>query len=338
MTRGVHHFIRAFILIGLALYIAYLVSTEHLIYYISPRMAPFVKISAFLLYMLSVHQFYFAIMGVWKKHVNLCSCSHIPEKFSFRSVIMYILFIFPLTLGLLLPDQMLSSVMADQKGMRLSATATMSNVQQVKSTLADQSENSNQQTNEALTTETLPEKEQEAPKELEELEELENLEEQKEEEDPANLEEMEALFPYDPFTKAYAKYAMSIYDAELIKVEEHSFTEILTTLDLYLDNFIGKKIEITGFVYRTDAMNDQQFAVGRFAMICCSADAAPYGVFSEFALANQYKSDEWITVTGTIGKTNFNGFEIMKIDVTSIQKAEAPSEPYVYPNYNFGAE
>jgi uncharacterized repeat protein (TIGR03943 family) len=153
---------------------------------------------------------------------------------------------------------------------------------------------------------------------------------------PTEPDDLDALFPYDPFTEVYAKYAKSIYANDIITVDEKSYTEILTTLDLYLDAFQGKTIELTGFVYRAEGMNEQQFAIGRFAMSCCSADASPYGVFSQFVQADQLLDDEWITVRGTISKTHFNDVEIMMIDVASVKKAQKPDEPYVYPNFDFG--
>lgn len=331
MIRAVHHLIRGIILIALALYIVYLVNTGNLVYYIAPRMVPYVKITALLFYVVSVHQFYAFIMSIWKKNHVSCWCSHIPENFSFKSILMYTLFIFPLILGLMLPDEMLASAMADQKGMRLSATSSIPEISQQRTTRY--AETLNNKPDDTTSKET------EAPTEaMDYNEDEQEVRDQNQGQMNIPNEELEDLFPYDLFTEIYAKYAMSIYNDELIRVEEESFTEILTTLDLYLDAFIGKQVEITGFVYRTDEMNDQQFAVGRFAMTCCSADAAPYGVFSEFAAANQYKDDEWVTVKGTIGKTVFNEMEIMKIDVTSIKRSEASEEPYVYPNFEFGQD
>lgn len=302
MARHVHYLIRGAIMLGLALYILYLVKTGLISYYIAPRMAPFVKASAIILYLTAAHQFYLALLRSSKADQPRCDCHPLPTRFTIKNSVTYGLFSLPLFFALLLPDAMLGSAMADQKGMRLSAQAS----------------------NPAFSPPPAPE----SPSTgfTEEKPVIQEAE--------INLDE---LFPSDMFTEVYAKYAKSVYHQETIKVDEHSYTEILTAVDLYLAAFQGKQIEITGFVYRTDQMEDHQFAVGRFAMTCCSADASPYGVFSEYSRAKQLKDDEWVTVRGTIGKTQFNEMEIMKINVTSIRKAAAPSEPYVYPNFDFGS-
>lgn len=327
-SLSLHHLIRGLILIGFAMYIVYLSRTGNMTYYIAPRMEPYVKLSALLFYALAVQQLYFAIMGWWRKRSMAdCDCGHIPSGFPLKSWVMYLLFIFPLLLGSFLPDAMLGSAMADQKGMRLSAISSNPSVEKSRSQTDDAAESSDT----SVEQPTTPADEPPVPAETE-----------AEEEQAADIQtdaaELEALFPSDAFTEIYALYARSIYDEDTVVVDEKSYTEILTTLDLYLDAFQGKTIEITGFVYRTEAMLEQQFAVGRFAMTCCSADASPYGVFSEFADAKSLKDDEWVTITGKIGKTQFNEMDIMKIDVVSVKKTEQPEEPYVYPNYDFGSD
>lgn len=323
-TLSLHHLIRGLILIGFALYIVYLSRTGNMTYYIAPRMEPYVKLSSLLFYALAVQQLYFAIMGWWRKRSAAeCDCGHIPSGFPLKSWVMYVLFIFPLLLGSILPDAVLGSAMADQKGMRLSALTSNPSLEKAVSD-SDAVMEPNQSESPSASTEQPP-----IPKRVTEGEQTEQQ---------YDASELQDLFPHDVFTKIYALYARSVYNQDTVVVDEKSYTEILTTLDLYLDAFQGKTIEITGFVYRTEAMLEHQFAVGRFAMTCCSADASPYGVFSEFADAKNLKDDQWVTITGKIGKTVFNDMDIMKIDVVSVKKTEQPEEPYVYPNYDFGAD
>jgi len=147
---------------------------------------------------------------------------------------------------------------------------------------------------------------------------------------------LDELFPSDKFTKQYADYAKKLYKQETIQVSEEFFMETLTSVDLYLDRFVGKKLELTGFVYRQEEMNDRQFVIGRFSIQCCSADAAPFGVLAEYDRAKTLETDEWVTVTGTIKKTSFNEAEIMVLQVEKVAKAQPAKTPYVYPSMNFG--
>ena len=53
--------------------------------------------------------------------------------------------------------------------------------------------------------------------------------------------------------------------------------ELLTAVDLYMDNFAGKKMVISGFIYREDDMAPNQFVVSRLAMQCCRPMLLPTG-------------------------------------------------------------
>lgn len=92
---------------------------------------------------------------------------------------------------------------------------------------------------------------------------------------------------------------------DVIQIPDKQFLETMTTIDLYLDNFVGKKVQIEGFVYKEQGISANQFVVSRFAMQCCSADALPVGMLAEYDRAKQFVADEWVRVTGTVQKTKY---------------------------------
>lgn len=149
--------------------------------------------------------------------------------------------------------------------------------------------------------------------------------------------DLEALFPYDEYTVDHAKLGKKLYGEERIIVPEKQFIETLTTLDLYRDALVGKEVEISGFVYREEDMGEDRIAVSRFAMNCCSADALPYGLMITWPKAEQYSEDEWITVRGKLTVIEYAGNPIISLDATRIERIVAPSTPYVYPDFEFGA-
>ncbi|SFK79512.1 TIGR03943 family protein [Paenibacillus sp. 1_12] len=307
---SVHHFIKALILFGFAMYIAYLVKTDNILYYIAPRMVDYVKWSAVGFYAIAVYQIYQAIRSLWGS-VAACDCDHdhTPSSSVLKNTMIYGLFCFPLLLGFLLPDTSMGSSLAAKKGMNLSSATAVK-----KDTTSTQA---------ATPAPLSPPAAAPAP-------------------DPspkpstAPTDKQDEMFPSDKFTKHYAAYAKELYGESVIPVKEDLYMETLTTVDLYLDKFIGKKMQLTGFVYRQDDMKASQFVVGRFAIQCCSADAAPYGVLVDYERAQQFPSDSWVTVTGTIQQTKFNDMEIMLLKVEKITKAEPAKAQYVYPNFDFG--
>lgn len=102
--------------------------------------------------------------------------------------------------------------------------------------------------------------------------------------------------------------------------------------DVYdnVDAFTGKKCQYLAQVYSMDDFKDNQFLAGRNFMVCCAADLVGYGILCESDIRSELIDEEWITVTGTIEKYEYNGnFVPMLTDVT-ITKAEAPDDEYIY--------
>jgi putative membrane protein len=301
-----HHLIRALILGGFAFYIIRLVQTDSLTLYIAPRMALYVKLAAMGLYLIAAVQLYQAFR-LWNgaRDTADCGCEHPPARFSWRQIGVYSLFIVPLLVGFFTPDTTIGSAMAGKKGMNLSAASAVK---------------PKNETAAPPTPSTAPE-------------------------DPASSAEpakpadpLDVLFPSDQFSETYANFGKRIYGQPEIEVVEKSYMEILTTLDMFLDNFVGKKLTISGFVYRDDTIDPGKFVLGRFAVQCCTADAMPYGVMvsSEAQNTGQFENDTWLRITGTLEKTTYNGNEIMGLKLEKAVKIKASEDPYVYPDLEFG--
>ncbi|WP_163859428.1 TIGR03943 family putative permease subunit [Paenibacillus elgii] len=316
---GLHHALKTVILLGFAVYIAYLVKTDGILLYIAPRMVDYVKWSAVALYAVAAYQLYLALR-TWRGRASaVCDCDHdhTPSRSLFKNIVVYGLFFFPLLLGFLLPDSTMGSSLAAKKGMNLSSS---SSVKKDSEAAGAETGTTSAPAGTPAGTDTAPA----APGAQAPGTQAAT---------PADGE----LFPADKFTQQYAKYAKQLYKSDLITVKEDLFIETLTSVDLYLDRFVGKKLQLTGFVYRQEEMKSNQFVVARFSIQCCSADAAPFGVLAEYDRANTLADDSWVTVTGTIQKTKLNDADIMVLKVEKIAKAEPAKVPYVYPNFDFGA-
>ncbi|MBP1966590.1 TIGR03943 family putative permease subunit [Paenibacillus aceris] len=307
-----HHFFRTLILLGFSSYIVVLAKSDALQFYIAPRMMGYVKVASVLLYIFACYQGYMALRAYWGKPVD-CECEQPVSRSALRNTIAYGLLILPLLIGFLLPDTALSSAMVAAKGMNLSAaksaitkpgapaSETASNqMATVAPAPAIPPSVSNNETPIAAKTET----------------------------------DLQKLFHADnEWDEDFSKIGMILYKKDTIVVKPEIYMEILSSIDLFKNNFIGKKIELSGFIYREDNMTNNQFVVGRFAVSCCSADATPYGVMIDFPTAQTYPKDMWVKVTGTIQNGNYNGNDIFVIKATQIDKITAPSSPYVYPNF-----
>ncbi|MEK3882875.1 TIGR03943 family protein [Paenibacillus sp. PL2-23] len=309
-----HHIFRGVLLAAFAFMIVYLFQTGQSIMFVAPRMELLVKLSALGLYAAAAYQFFAAIRTRTTEHQHdeACGCGHGHAKSPFANTIMYGLFLLPLLTVFLIPTSTLGSAMAEKKGISFSGSEAVNRPEREvpASTSAGNSSNEEGQLN---GTGADPQKAGEAS------------------------DSLEALFPYDQYTVDHAKLGMELYKQDLIVVSEKQFIETLTTLDIYRDALLGKEVELSGFVYREEAMGEDRIAVTRFAMNCCSADALPYGLVITWPRAKHFAEDEWIKVKGKLTVIPYDGIDIISLDATRVEPIEAPATPYVYPDLDFGS-
>jgi uncharacterized repeat protein (TIGR03943 family) len=281
-SASAHYFLRALILLGFLIYMIYLFKTNSLVYYIAPRMVIYMKLATLGLYLVAIFQIIIAIRSLKRRSIT-CECEPLPNRSLVKNIAIYSLFILPLLLGFLMPNQAMPSSLVAKKGINLNGISMTTNV-------ANGSGDSG------------------------------------------------VTFKADKYTQDFAKLGVKLYQENSIELTEDMFLEKLQSLNIFIDNFIGKEMKVTGFVYRDPGMHENQLIVGRFAITCCTADALPYGVIIESSDANRFADDTWVTVTGTIDKTKYKDQDVLKINATQIEKTKAPNNPYVYPNYDFASQ
>ncbi|TJY40748.1 TIGR03943 family protein [Cohnella pontilimi] len=296
LRHTLHHLIRALILGGFAFYIIRLVQNDNLTLYIAPRMTIYVKLAAMGMYVIAAVQLYEAIRA-WNGNRDEVSCDCAHPSSG------------PVwrsagMYALFVVPLLTAFVTPD--------TIIGSSMAGKKGINLSASSAFKQQVKEPSPSPAPAEPSTPAPTGL------------------------DALFPADQFSESYANYGKKIYGQQEIIVTEKSYMEILTTLDMFLDHFVGKKLTISGFVYRDESTGSDRFILGRFAVQCCTADALPYGVMVVGTEDAQYAKDTWLTITGTLGKTTYNGREIMNLKLEKAVKIKPADDPYVYPDLDFG--
>ncbi len=122
-----------------------------------------------------------------------------------------------------------------------------------------------------------------------------------------------------------------IRKSALIKVTEDNFTIVNTETYLFPEFYAGKEISMLGFVYKEPGMQPDQFALGRYVITCCSADASFAGFLCEYQNASDLKEGNWLTIRGTIKVGQYEGGEIPVIVISIFNEADqAPENPYIY--------
>ncbi|MEK0317809.1 TIGR03943 family putative permease subunit [Cohnella sp. 56] len=342
-----HSLVRAVILAGIAFYIVHLHNIGHLQLYIAPRMAIYTKLAAAGLYLIAASLFYQALREWNGQHAHECDeqCSHAPAGPWHRHLAVYSMFVIPLAVFFLSPDTTIGSAMASQKGINLNSASALkskagaADAPAVQNTVLAPTASPDASGKAAASepNREIPGQNPASDNSAATADSATDSAKSAASSDSADSE-LDKLFPHDSLMEPYAKYAFKLYRQPVIEVKEKSYIETLTTLDFFLDRFIGRKISLSGFVYRDKTIGDGRFVLGRFAVQCCTADALPYGIIVEYVDEKLYKNDDWMTITGTLEKTVYaaTGAEVMLLKADKSVKIKPAKDPYVYPDFDFG--
>ncbi|WP_379153862.1 TIGR03943 family putative permease subunit [Paenibacillus sp. sgz5001063] len=136
-----------------------------------------------------------------------------------------------------------------------------------------------------------------------------------------------------PYLEEFAELAGKLYVQPVIEVYPEIFSETLGAIDLYKPQFEGKSITVTGFLYQSDGEGSKKaYAVSRFLVQCCTADATPLGILLDPLTQISLPADTWIEVRGKLHTSTYQGKEVIEITPDHITPVPQPFTPYVYTN------
>lgn len=147
-----------------------------------------------------------------------------------------------------------------------------------------------------------------------------------------NLQNKSKEADFDKNINSDDKKAEVIDDKGTIKVSDDNYMKISNEIFSNVDKYDGRKIEVTGFVYKDDTIGDKDFVIARYLMVCCAADMQVVGFLCKDS-SSVYNADTWVKVNGTIRKNEGSDIDILYIETEKIEKIDAPKEQYVYPRY-----
>ena len=327
-----HAYLKGIILLGFALLTLSLILSGNIIYYIAPKMMPFIYFSMITFFILGVMQIFRSTKTV-SNDEHICSghCDHdheIKGPFWVKTLI-YSIFILPVLFGFILPDQMLNSSVAANRGIQYGSGLVQQQAENQEKQAGEEDEINEGEVSRAESYLADPDKY------------VSNLEARassdqagSETDDEVEHFQVEDLYGQEWFDEFYEELAEEMDEQDIIIVTEENYLDVMTALDLYPERFIGKEIEKIGFVYREPDFEDHQLVVARFAMTCCTADASVYGTLIEAEDAAEFEEDSWIFVRGTIEAGEYGGFNMPIITDSYIVEVDEPAAPYVYPSFN----
>lgn len=301
-------YIRGILLMGFSLLMFKLILTGKIIQFIAPKMMPFMLFSSGTFFLLGIIQ-------IWRSSVNKgasCECGHDhTEKGKIRTTFIYSLFLLPIMTGFLFSNHTLDSSVAVKRGVKFSANAPGEKPAQEGSNKV-KSINSKV---EEYTNKVLAGDSEEVPKNVP-LEHQSNI-------SPPKI----------PPKGFYELLEKKLLNQKSINVNNTDYIPVMSIIENNVDQFIGKGIEVDGFVYRENGFKDNQFVVARFGISCCVADASVYGMLSTIENASTFKTDNWVHIKGIVKKATYNQEDVPYIQIQQIESIHQPGNPYVYELY-----
>ena len=284
-----HTYIRGIILLGYALLLLKLFLTFNLQYFIAPKMNGYLYFALGVFLLLGTIQVIRGTSSNVKSHSCDCEGHELPRGV-IKSLAIYTLFVFPVILGFLLPDNVLDSAVAANRGVKIGNTMFST-----PPAIGDQAE---------------------------------KREESKKESKFASQPKLDSYEEF-PVEKDFDKLKEIVMSKEKIIVRDEQYVQTLSIVDEQLDQFTGKEVQLTGFIYKDEGFSADQAVISRYVVSCCVADASVYGLLIQNTEIANLEPDTWVNVSGVLDSVDFNGRMMPVITNPVFKKVEQPENPYV---------
>jgi putative membrane protein len=293
--------VRTFILLGFSIFLFKLHFSGEMTKFINPKYEGLSQAASVLFLIL----FFIQLTRIWTikekshhhchhdDHDHNCGHDHGDSPFNTKKLIAYLVIVFPLVTGFLLPAKVLDASIADKKG----GMAVISNQKQKQ---------------EQKTTSNTTEAGEPSIKQ--------NLIDQSRISDPKVFSKEE-----------YDQLKQQLEQSSTIEMNDNIFSTYYDAIHMDLNKFKGREIKLKGFVYKEDGLEEDQLVIARFMITHCVADAGIIGLISELPEASSLEVNTWIEAEGVLDTTTYNGTEIPIIKITNWKIINEPQQPYLYP-------
>nr|WP_261179012.1 DUF1980 domain-containing protein [Anaerobacillus sp. CMMVII] len=217
---GFHAYLRGIILFGFALLILGLIISDNMKYYIAPKMMPFIYFSIIVFFLLGIIQIFRSTRkGQAEEDIDCdCGLDHQVAGPVWAKLLIYSIFILPLLMGFIIPDQALNSSIAANRGIIYGSGMNLSKP-------VEEPSSSTPRTDQFLND---PEGYLASLDANDIDEEIEHF-------------QIEDFYEEDWFSEYYDELMSELLKESVIQVTDQNYLDVMTLLDLHLEKFIGKK-------------------------------------------------------------------------------------------------
>lgn len=141
------------------------------------------------------------------------------------------------------------------------------------------------------------------------------------------------FYSHTAYVDTVHKSADKYLSQSSIVITDENYLEVMEVIYDFPNEFEGKEIEFTGFVYNDPNHANSQF-VFRFGIMHCIADSGVFGLLTT-GNTNQYENNTWVKVKGKISNHYHKELNqvLPTLEVQSFIKVDKPENTYVYKEF-----
>jgi uncharacterized repeat protein (TIGR03943 family) len=109
--------------------------------------------------------------------------------------------------------------------------------------------------------------------------------------------------------------------------------DLLAYLDRVGEAGVGQPARVAGLVASSGRLEAGEFALLRYTIVHCVADARPIGLVLT-NVTSDLDQDQWVLVDGVVGVREWAGSRLLTIEARSVTPSEQPDDPYLHPTFN----
>lgn len=125
--------------------------------------------------------------------------------------------------------------------------------------------------------------------------------------------------------------SLDLQQSDHIEINNYNYMNVISELTLHPQLYAGKELAVEGFVYTDSTFSSGQFALVRYVIFCCSADATPYGLLCQNNTQQSFSNGTWLKVHGTIQVGEYLQKPVPLISINVAEPINEPISPYIYP-------
>lgn len=130
----------------------------------------------------------------------------------------------------------------------------------------------------------------------------------------------------------------SLEDKGIISIDESNYMKIIRDMGRDPGQYIGRRVKVSGFVYRNESCTKDTFVIARMLLTCCAADSEAVGIPCVYNNNIGIEDGTWVSVSGVVQQAHWIRTDklhsVMLVPAIYAEKVEpilAPSCQYVYP-------